>query len=262
MMVAANVNLKGFFMKELKWYTLDLQLFGGEADSVADGETGGENAVAGQNSAESNSDEFNELINGKFKNEFTRKTQAIIDKRFKETKALEEYRDKVSPAIDSLMKKYNISPGEEEKLMEHLSRADEKTPSDDKDNSHRANLREKIGGWIRESRLLKENVPDFDLRRELKSDKLFSRLLMSGMSVGAAYEVVHRDEILSDAVNLTAQRVRKQVVDNIQVKGMRPVENGVSSDSAVVTSVDVNSLTSHDILKILKQVENGANVRF
>ena len=85
---------------------------------------------------------------------------------------------------------------------------------------------------------------------------------MSGMSVGSAYEVVHKDEILSDAVNLTAQRVRKQVVDNIQVKGMRPVENGVSSDSAVVTSVDVNSLTSRDILKILKQVENGANVRF
>lgn len=249
-------------MKNLKWYTLDLQLFGGEADSTADGETGGEDAVAGQNSAESNGDEFNELINGRFKNEFTRKTQAIIDKRFKETKALEEYRDKVSPAIDSLMKKYNISPGEEEKLMEHLNTADEKSLPEDKGDSHRVHLKEKIGGWIKESRLLKEKIPDFDLRKELKSDKLFSRLLMSGMSVGSAYEVVHRDEILSDAVNFTAQRVRKQVVDNIQVKGMRPIENGVSSDSAVVTSVDVNSLTSHDILKILKQVENGANVRF
>ena len=262
MMVATNVKKKGFFMKKLKWYTLDLQLFGSEADSTADGETGEDVAVAGQNGAEGTEDEFNQLINGRFKNEFTRKTQAIIDKRFKETKILEEYRDKVSPAITTLMKKYNISPGEEEKLTEYLNRADEETPSVEGGNSHRARLKERIGGWIRESRLLKEDIPDFDLRKELKSNKLFSKLLMSGMSVGSAYEVVHKDEILSDAVNLTAQRVRKQVVDNIQVKGMRPVENGVSSDSAVVTSVDVNSLTSRDILKILKQVENGANVRF
>ena len=128
-------------MKKLKWYTLDLQLFGSEADSTADGETGEDVAVAGQNGAEGTEDEFNQLINGRFKNEFTRKTQAIIDKRFKETKILEEYRDKVSPAITTLMKKYNISPGEEEKLTEYLNRADEETPSVEGGNSHRARLK-------------------------------------------------------------------------------------------------------------------------
>lgn len=60
----------------------------------------------------------------------------------------------------------------------------------------------------------------------------------------------------------TADRVREQVVRNIETKGRRPLENGISSESAVVTAVDVNSLSSKDILKILKQVENGANIRF
>ena len=60
----------------------------------------------------------------------------------------------------------------------------------------------------------------------------------------------------------TADKVRRQVVQGIEARGMRPVENGVSSEGAIVTSVDVNSLTSQDILKILKQVENGANITF
>jgi hypothetical protein len=249
-------------MKDFKRYTLDLQLFGGEADGAVIGETGEDVAVAGQDSAENNGDEFNELINGKFKNEFTKKTQAIIDKRFKETKQLEEYKQRVSPTIDALMKKYGVAPGEEGRLAEILMKEPDENESQHKGDSYRSNLKNKISGWINESRKLKETVSDFDLRKELKSNRLFSQMLMSGMSVQSAYEAVHRDEILSDAVNITAERVRKQVVDNIQAKGMRPVENGVSSDSAVVTSVDVNSLTSQDILKILKQVENGANVRF
>lgn len=251
-------------MKNLKRYTLELQLFGGEAEGTAVEESGDALADAGQNGAENTADEFTRLINGKYKNEFTRKTQAIIDKRFKQTKQLEEYKTKVSPAIEALMAKYGISPGEEERLTDFVNRENEAKEASETSvtDSHRAKLKNQIGGWISESRELKETFPDFDLRKEIKSDKLFSRLLMSGMSVRAAYEAVHRDEILSDAVSLTADRVRRQVVEGIQAKGMRPVENGVSSDSAVVTSVDVNSLTSQDILKILKQVENGANVRF
>ena len=63
-------------------------------------------------------------------------------------------------------------------------------------------------------------------------------------------------------MNYAATKAREQVVKNIETKGRRPLENGISSESAVVTSVDVNSLSSKDILKILKQVENGAHIKF
>ena len=261
-MKVATKKVKGITMKKFNRYTLDLQLFGSEAEGHADGETGEAVAVAGPNGAENSDTEFERLISSRFKNEFTRKAQAIIDKRFKETKQLEEYKHRISPAIDILMKRYDVAPGDEARLADLLKNEANENASSQVEVSRRENLKSKIVTWIKDGRRLKETIPDFDLRNEIRSNKLFSQMLMSGMPVQSAYEAVHRDEILSDAVNLTAERVRKQVVDNIQAKGMRPVENGISSDSAIVTSVDVNSLTSQDIMKILKQVENGASVRF
>ena len=74
--------------------------------------------------------------------------------------------------------------------------------------------------------------------------------------------MIHKDEILSGAMAYTAQKVREQVVKGIEAKGRRPVENGMLSESGIVTLTDVNALTSKDILKILKKVENGVSVKF
>ena len=71
--------MKGKTMKKL-WYTPDLQLFAAEVGEGGNGETGERVADAGQNGTE-NVDlekEFSELINGKFKDQFTKKTQSII----------------------------------------------------------------------------------------------------------------------------------------------------------------------------------------
>ena len=123
-------------------------------------------------------------------------------------------------------------------------------------------LRNRISMWLNESKGIKELYPDFDLRNELRSSPLFSRLVLSGAPLQAAYEIVHKDEILSGAMAYTADRVREQVVKNIETKGRRPLENGISSESAVMTAIDVNALTAKDIHRILKQVENGASIKF
>lgn len=253
-------------MKKNLRYTLDLQLFASEGAEGVNGETGAENAAAGQNGAVevTAENEFAELINGKFKEQFTKKTQAIIDKRFKQTKELEDYKQRVSPAVQRLMEKYGFSPGEEDKLSSALEAEQKNAVREEQKRTgfnHRK-LAEKVSGWVKQGEELKENFPDFDIRRELGENKVFGKLLMCGVPVKTAYEAIHKDEILSGAMAYTAGKVREQVVKGIEAKGRRPVENGVSSESAVVTSVDVNSLTSQDILKILKQVENGANVRF
>ncbi len=249
-------------MKKL-WYTPDLQLFAGEGTEAVNGESGGENAVAGQSGAEivSTDDEFNQLINGKFKEQFTKKTQAIIDKRFKQTKELEEYKERVSPLVESLLKKYGVESGNENTLIDFIEKPIEQTERVTK-AQRVSTLRGRISDWIKQSDEVKNTYPDFDLRNELRGSKLFSQLLLGGAPLKAAYETVHKDEILSGAMAYTADRVREQVVKGIEAKGRRPLENGVSSESAVVTSVDVNSLTSQDILKILKQVENGASISF
>ncbi len=255
-------------MEKLEWLTPDIQLFGGEGQGAEIGETGGNIADAGQKSEpEMNDDEeFESLINGRFKDKFTKKTQAIIDKRFKTTKELEEYKAKTSPIIEGLMEKYNIPAGEEARLLEadfdtmHTEDVSEAEPPREEAVSQL--IKSRVAQWIKQGEELKSKLPYFDLRQEMKEHKEFSKLLLGGVDVKTAYETVHRDRIMSDAMAYTASKVRKQVVDNIQAKGMRPVENGTSSQGAVMTAVDVNSLTSQDILKILKQVENGANVKF
>lgn len=254
-------------MKKL-WYTPDLQLFASEGAENSNGETGVEDAVAEQTSAGivNDEEEFANLINGRFKEQFTRKTQAIIDKRFKQTKELQEYKERVSPVVQSLMEKYGVEDGNEGNLLDFIKEKEKtsvNTPSENEVVSERGkNLCGKISSWVKQSEDVKNTYPDFDLRKELRESKLFSQLLLGGVPLKAAYETVHKDEILSGAMAYTADKVREQVVKGIEAKGRRPIENGVSSESAVVTSVDVNSLTSQDILKILKQVENGANISF
>ncbi len=256
-------------MKKLLWYTLNLQQFASEGEGVEGEVTGGNNAVAEQNGTDNPESEFSALINGKFKDEFTKKTQAIIDKRFKTTKELEEYKNRVSPVVEKLMEKYGLESGREEALSELLFENDDefehkgKESADDFSRNLTENgLKSRIVSWLSEGEAFKTENPDFDLRSELRENKLFSRLLLSGVPLKTAYEVIHKDEYIRDAMHYTADTVRKQMVQSIEAKGRRPVENGISSESAIVTSVDVNSLTSQDILKIIKQVENGANIKF
>lgn len=246
-----------------KKYIPHIQLFADEGSF--DGDTGEIDAGAEQPGTDGVDleKEFSELIGGKFKEQFTEKTQGIINKRFKQTKLLEDYKNRVSPAVDMLMKKYGIEEGCEDRLAEIIGAQEENGEKAREEISQRSRrLGERAAVWIKESAQMKELYPDFDLRKELGESELFSKLVLSGAPVRAAYETVHRDEILSDAMAYTADRVREQVVRNIETKGRRPLENGISSESAVVTAVDVNSLTSKDILRILKQVENGASIKF
>ena len=251
-----------------KRYNLLLQLFAVEGAEGGNGETGDTVADAGQESITTDADgEFDMLIRDKFKDQFSRKTQAIIDKRFKETKELEAYRTSVSPVVDMLMEKYELEPGNEGMLGEMLKASFEREAGSIRAESEqtalrRDALRERVGTWVRDSESLKELYPEFDLRTELKSQPLFSQLVLAGAPLKSAYEVVHRDEILGGAMAYTADKVREQMVHDIEAKGRRPVENGVASQGAIVSSVDVSALSSDDILKILRQVEKGAKITF
>ena len=157
--------------------------------------------------------------------------------------------------------------GSSDGLNNEASDEDEEVVTEDADedeiiSEREERLRNRISGWLKESGEIKEVYPDFDLRNELRSSKLFAQLVLAGAPLKASYEIVHKDEIISGAMAYTADKVREQVVKNIETKGRRPLENGISSESAVITAIDVNALTAKDIHKILKQVENGASIKF
>ena len=251
-------------MKKRNYLKLNLQLFSENGAEMVSSETDGDlSADVGQETEKGIEDEFQSLIDGKFKDEFHKKTQSIIDKRFKETKLLEEFKNKASPIIEKLSEVYKVEDGNIEALHEKIIDAtsdNEATTAFEGENTEL--FKEKVYSWVKEGEELKELYENFDFRNELRNNALFGQLLYSGIPLKTAYEVVHKDEILSGAMAYTAQKVREQVVKGIEAKGRRPIENGIASESGIVTLTDVNALTSKDILKILKKVENGVSVKF
>ncbi|MBQ7114900.1 MAG: hypothetical protein IJN94_00635 [Clostridia bacterium] len=188
-----------------------------------------------------------------------RKTQSVDETQSAERKAQSEMNEEVDS--DGL----NDGAGDNEKKEAVVEETEEGTDEEIKEGFIRereARLRNRISGWLKESGEIKELYPDFDLRNELRSSRLFAQLILAGAPVKASYEIVHKDEIISGAMAYTADKVRQQVVKNIEAKGRRPLENGISSESAVMTAIDVNALTAKDIHRILKQVENGASIKF
>ena len=181
-------------------YTVNLQLFAGEGSDGRGNDVTGVEDTADAEQIEENDvnadDEFSLLINGKFKEQFTKKTQAIIDKRFKETKNLEAYKNNVSPVVAGLMEKYGLQEGEEGKLLDLMnsSEKNEASAPEDKGKSASVNsLAKNVKNWVSQGESLKKTYPDFDLRKELKENKLFSRLVLNGVSVKDAYEASHKD---------------------------------------------------------------------
>lgn len=258
---------KGNFMKNKKRIKLNLQLFSENGGDAVNAESGESISVdAGQVENEVTADEeFESLIDGKFKEQFRKRMQSIIDKRFKETKQLEEFKNSVSPLMERLNEKYNNKNGDIKGLTERIfseeNEINNKNTSINTAEEH-SKLKEQVASWVKETDEIKEIYPDFDLKNEFKNSSLFGKLLYSGVPLKTAFEVVHKDEIISGAMSYTAQKVREQVVKGIEAKGRRPLENGIASESGIVTVTDVNALTSKDILKILKQVEKGANIKF
>ena len=181
-------------------------------------------------------DVIDEMLQSLYKNEI------FISKNFwdeskNETKNLEEYRDKVSPIMASLMEKYGISEGEEDSLLEKIQNSEaqrqNENPQSVQNEDRIGALRQRAEGWARESLELKNTYPDFDLRKELRGNKLFATLLMGGAPVRAAFETVHRDELLSGAMAYTADKVREEVVRSSQAYCIRKAIRYSLGDSPV-----------------------------
>ncbi len=234
-------------------------------------------AINGDTSAETLEQEFEKLIKGgKFESAFQKRTQNIIDKRFKTLKGLEEKQEELSPLLSHLSERYGTSDAKEllSKLQnDSKQNAEPQSNENTKDTADKSisdSLKASIISakadltykrWLSEGEDLRELFPDFNFKAELKNP-LFTTLLKNGASVKGAYTAVHSDDIIKSAVTGTAKRVREQTMKTILANGSRPAENGVHSSLGVVRKTDVSALTGSDIRSILKQVEDGRKIRF
>jgi hypothetical protein len=247
-----------------------------------------ESTVATSDTLEAKKAEFENLISGDYKDFFSERVQGIINNRFKEFKTLEGQVNAMKPILDILGSKYGITDGNIEKLskaiqedntyfeeealekglsveqlkqIKQMERENAELKKAQADIEARRNAELTYQRWTQEAEGMKQIYPNFDLKTECKSPD-FVNMLKAGVGVKAAFNALHHDEILSGAMQVTAQKVKSATVNNITSRSQRPTENGVSSQAGVVIKPNVEDLSTEDIFDIAERSKRGETIRF
>ena len=115
-----------------------------------------------------------------------------------------------------------------------------------------------LRGLEQQAEALKTLFPGFDLRREL-DDPVFARMTAPdvGIRVEDAYYAVHRQEIQSAAMQVTAQKTAQMLSDAVRSGSLRPREHGTVSQGASLTGFDYRSATPQQKAALKKRIREA-----
>lgn len=204
--------------------------------------------------------EFDELVKGKYKDAYTKRTQSMINKRFKETKDLEAYRDRTEKLVAKASEYFGTDDADE--IIAGMERSRNEREAED----GRLRMAAALGAadeyrrMISEADEVKAIYPSFDLERECENSK-FPALIAAGIGVRGAYEAIHHDEIVAGAMQYAADRVYAAARSGIAATSDRLAENGTAGGAAIDPKRDVASMSERDIRRILKRVQNGEKIK-
>lgn len=233
---------------------------------------------------------FRDMVTGEYKDIYTQETQKIIDRRFKDARAVEDKLKAYQPILDTLMERYNIQDGDARKLMaavdndsaywseaaeaaglteeqyremRRLKRENAALMQEQAQRQQEAFNRQKAQEWAEQAEKMKSNplYQNFDLLSELENPEFLS-LLRAGTPLEHAYRVMHFEELMNGAVQNAAAATEKKVADSIRAKGARPDENGTKSHSAFTVKSDPSKLTRKDFEEIERRVARGEKITF
>ncbi len=315
-------------MATLKLRRFCLSLFDGEAGAAGAGATGGEQGVpaaAGQEktgeapvvygrqpeAAEPDSGaaaapqtdgaepedkpdldaEFRELVRGKYKDQYTRDTQRLIDRRFRSAKQSEEQLKTLKPALDTLAKYYGMdadkldtaalakaisdddvfiaaaaeAAGMDNVTYRHIQRVEAENRalrSAAQEREQAETIRRDAERLRTESESLRAKYPAFDLQ-EIFANEGAVAAFQAGAPLEVIYQGLHYQELVQGEIQQARAKTEKAVTDNIRAKGSRPAENGASSQGAAFTvKADPSKLTLEDYEEIQRRVRRGEQVAF
>lgn len=196
--------------------------------------------------------------------EYNKQMKAMMQARFRETKKSEDALTALAPALDILAKFHGIDTENmdytalakaisssdvyfEEKSLETGKTVDKLRLEYQQDFQQREQersireqkFRDHIAGLEQQGAALKTVYPQFDLALEMQNP-VFVRMTApdSGLSLEDAYVAVHRKELMTAAMQVTAQKTAEQMAKNIAAGQSRPVENGTSAQAPSNTTFD------------------------
>mgnify|MGYP002619268276 FL=1 len=110
--------------------------------------------------------------------------------------------------------------------------------------------------WAAEEAAMRRSQPGFDLKAELKDPEMRRLMQLPGMRVQDAYRLAHYE----DALRTTAQTVEQGVVERVQQRAARPLENGLRPGAAASVRPDVAAMTRAQREALERRVLHGAQI--
>lgn len=220
--------------------------------------------------------------------EYNKEMQAVVRSRLKSEKSAEEALGKMAPAIEVMARKYGLDPNNmdydalakaidnddayyEEKALEMgvsvetAKKVDqmERNTAREKALNERTLQEQKIQQHFikleQQGEALKKVFPNFDLRKELQNP-VFARMTAPGvgLSVEDAFYAVHRNEIQTAAMQVTAQKTAEKISNAIQSGSRRPDESGASSQAPSVSTFDYRNASREQREALKKKIREAA----
>lgn len=263
----------------------------GDAGQVAAGNGASLITDGNQPDATAAGTEFDTFISGhqdEAKKWFDTKFQEVFNKRFKDYKSMEGRVKAGDQVMQMLATKYGIEDAsdiksitqalkdddflyaeraeangrtiDEQRNWDNLERENREFREAQRQAERREQIDRQMAEWDKQSANLKALFPSFDLDTELRNPD-FESALRSGLSMERAFYAVHGDEIVSGAMQTTANAVRSATVQDMAARRSRPRENAIGSQAAAKVSKDVHKLSKQERAEIAKRSMFG-DVRF
>ena len=244
--------------------------------------------AAEQTQPEDRAAAFEKLIKGEYKDLYGQRVQEAVSKRLKGTEeTVKKYRA-MEQSLDLLGKRYNIDPTDaealaaaieaddsyfEEEALESgtsvkelrearkMRRENAQLTAQLNEMRNRQQADQQYAAWLEAAEGVKAIYPSFDLAAEAKNEQ-FLAMLRSGVSMQAAFEVVHKDELISGAMQFASRQAEEKVTNSILAGQRRPAEGAMTSRAPSLRKTDVTQLTRADRDEIERRGARGEKIRF
>lgn len=283
----------------------NLQLYADEGVSASDAMTQGEvtsvvSSNTGVQDTAADAESFDDLIKGRYKEDFDRVVQGIVQKRVAKSKADTELVGKLSPVVQLLGKNYGIDiddirkadldqliqkvtddnrfyedlaiqmglSEEQAKKVYQTEQRNRQLEAQARERTEEDERRAAFANIVQQADAVKQLYPQFDLDQEMQNMD-FLKMVMPynqgglGIPVENAYYALHKDELQRGAMQYAVQRTATQITDSIRSGANRPREAGLNSGVSVGNiTVDPRNLSQAQREEIRKRVARGEKISF
>lgn len=212
---------------------------------------------------------FDSLIKGKYKADFDKKMQAAIKRRVGDTNALKAENAKMREALSIAQRRYGTADGDWDALanalneddaylekeayekgidkdtlrtMKRIERENEQLKQNQAELERQARQEQAYQKLLAEQAEVTQIYPNFNIDAELVNPQ-FESLVRNGVDLKTAYEVVHHNEILPQAMKFASDKAKQDVAKTIASGLARPSELGTARNDSPVGHIDVRNLT-------------------